>query len=202
MEGDGGSVHATEEGSDGKVVVVGLPRLHRELFCADRVLKVSPDRVCLGLVGGVLDLEGVVGCLPGLAAEHDVVLGEGLLTDSLELVFVLLLGRLILEREETRSLADPLRAEGQREVLRSSFLDEHLAPVESEATSLAGLEGRDDFPLLAGVVDDRDLLRDPATGRDAELELSLDLLRNGSELVLVEPDVCPVEGLENHVAGV
>jgi hypothetical protein len=55
---------------------------------------------------------------------------------------------------------------------------------------------------LAGVVDDGDLLSDVATSRDSELELGLDLLRNRRELVLVQPDVCPVQGLEDDVAGV
>ena len=38
------------------------------------------------------------------------------------------------------------------------------------------------------------------SGGDSELKLGLDLLRNGSELVLVESDVGSVEGLENDVA--
>lgn len=140
--------------------------------------------------------------LSGFAVEHDMVFGEWLLSYSLELVLVLLLGGLVLQSEETRGLAHPLRPEGELEVLLGALLDEHLAPVEREGLWLALLQGGDDLPLLAGVVDDRDILRDVAASWHAELELGLDLLRDGGQLVLIEPDVGPVEGLEYHITGV
>ena len=59
-----------------------------------------------------------------------------------------------------------------------------------------------DLPLLARVVLDRDVLGDDASRWDSELELGLDFLGNGRELVLVEPDVGPVERLEDHIASV
>jgi hypothetical protein len=45
-------------------------------------------------------------------------------------------------------------------------------------------------------------LLDAATSWHSEFELGLDLLWNGSELVLIEPDICSVERLEDHVASV
>ena len=144
----------------------------------------------------------MVSCLSGLAVEHDVVFGERLLSYSFELVLVLLLGGLVLQGEETCRITYPLRPEGELEVLRYLLLDQHLAPAEREASTLALIQGGDDLPLLAGVVDDRDLLGDVATSWHAELELGLDLLRDGGQLVLVEPDVGPVEGFEYHITGV
>ena len=181
---------------------MGLPWLYRELFRAHRILEVGPDCVILNLFCIILDLKCVFSCLSGLAVEHDVVFGEWLLSYSPELVLVLLLGGLVLQGEETLRLAHPSRPEGELEVLCCSLLDEHLAPVEREASALAHFQVCHDLPLLAGVVDDRNLLGDVATSWYAELELGLDLLRDGCQLVLVEPNVGPVEGLEYHITGV
>ena len=58
------------------------------------------------------------------------------------------------------------------------------------------------FPFLARVIHDRDVLSDRASGWNSELELGLDLLRDRRKLVLVEPDVGSVRGLEDDITGV
>uniref|UniRef100_A0A7S3IHB3 Uncharacterized protein n=1 Tax=Strombidium inclinatum TaxID=197538 RepID=A0A7S3IHB3_9SPIT len=202
LESDGGGVYTSKERSNSEVIGEGLAALDSELLLSDSVLEVGPNGVILSLVRVVPDLEVVVSGLSGLAVEHDVVFGEGLFANTLQLILILFLGRLILQGEQALSLAYPLRSEGQLEVLSDSLLNEHLATVEREIASLALLERGDDLPLLTGVVHNGDLLRDMAPRRHSELELSLDLLRDGRQLVLVKTDVSSIEGLQDDIASV
>jgi hypothetical protein len=71
-----------------------------------------------------------------------------------------------------------------------------------EAGSLLHVEVGDDLPLLAGVVDNRNVLLDLTTSRYSEFKLSLDLLRNSCELVLVQSNISAINGLQNDIASV
>lgn len=177
-----------------------------ELFGADSILEICPNCIGLVLVGGILDFKLPMSSLSCLATEDDVVFSQRLFSNALQFIFVLLLRGLILESKKTRGLADPLRLKRQREVLCESFLDEHLTPAELEVvtsgSSLALLESCDNFPFLTGVVHDRDLLADLASCWHTEFKLGLDLLRNCGQFILVQSDVSPVQGLEDHVASI
>lgn len=177
-----------------------------ELFGTYSILKICPYCVSLDLVCGILDFERVMSCLSCFATEDDVVFSEWLFTNSLQFIFVLLLGGLILESEQTCGLAHPLRPKSQREIVCESFLDEHLAPAElkvvTTGSSLALLKSCDNFPFLTGVVHNRDLLGDRASCWHTEFKLSLDLLGNRGQFVLIESDIGPIQGLEDHVASI
>jgi len=205
LKSDGRSVHSTQQGSDRKIVIEGLSWLDLELFGADSILEICPNCIGLVLVGGILDFKLPMSSLSCLATEDDVVFSQRLFSNSLQFIFILLLRGLILESKKTRGLAYPLRPKRQLEVLCESFLDEHLTPAELEvvtARSLALLESCDNFPFLTGVVHDRDLLRDLASCWHTEFKLGLDLLRNCGQFILVQSDVSPVQGLEDHVASI
>lgn len=167
-----------------------------ELFGAYSILEICPYCVSLVLVRAILDFERVMSCLSCFAAENDVVFSEWLFSNSLQLIFVLFLGGLILESEQTCGLAYPLRPKSQLEILRGSFLDKHLAPAELEVVttgpSLALLESCNNFPFLTGIVHNWDLLRDLASCWHTEFKLSLNLLGNRGQFVLIQSDIGPV----------
>ena len=73
MEGDRGCVDTAKKRSDCQLVLVGLLSLEVELLLANRILKVSPNGVALGLVGWILDLEEILRGLSRFAVENDVV---------------------------------------------------------------------------------------------------------------------------------
>ena len=96
--------------------------LDSELLLTNGILQVGPYSVGLSLFRGVLDIERVCRHLPRLAIQHDVVLCERFLTDTLELILVLLLGGLILQGQKVRLRADPLRAELELELVGAATL--------------------------------------------------------------------------------
>ena len=57
-----------------------------------------------------------------------------------------------------------------------------------------------DFPLLAGVIYDGNLLVAGEASGHTELQLGLDLLRDSSQFILVQTDIGAIEGLEDHIA--
>lgn len=177
-----------------------------ELFGTYSILEICPYCVSLVLVCAILDFERVMSCLSCFATEDDVVFSEWLFTDSLQFIFVLLLGGLILESEQTCGLAYPLRLELQLEMVCESFLDQHLAPAELEVvstgSSFALLKSCDNFPFLTGAVHNRDLLGDRASCWHTEFKLSLNLLGNRGQFVLIQSDIGPVQGLEDHIASI
>jgi hypothetical protein len=114
-----------------------------------------------------------------------MVLGQWLFSDTLEFILILLFGGLVLQGEETRSLRHPLWPEGELEVLCHSLFHKNLTPVQREATTFGLFKGRNNLPLLAGVVYDRNLLRNISASWHSELKLGLDLLWDGCQLVLI-----------------
>lgn len=75
-----------------------------------------------------------------------------------------------------------------------------MRSVKAESTASFLIEVSKDFPLLAGVVDNRNLLSYLSTGRDSEFKLSLDLLRDSCKLVLIKSDVSAIDRLEDNIA--
>lgn len=176
-----------------------------ELFGTYSILEICPYCVSLVLVCGILDFERVMSCLSCFATEDDVVFSEWLFTNSLQFIFVLLLGGLILESEQTCGLAYPLRPESQREIVSLCFLDQHLVPVELEVLTTGSfllLKSCDNFPFLTGAVHNRDVLGDLASCWHTEFKLSLNLLGNRGQFVLIQSDIGPVQGLEDHIASI
>ena len=177
-----------------------------ELFGANSILEIGPNCISLSLIGGILDFKLVMSRLSGFATEDDMIFSEWFFTDSFQLIFVLLLGGLILESEQTCGLAYPLRLELQLEMVRESFLDQHLAPAElkvvTTGSSFALLKSCDNFPFLTGAVHNRDLLGDRASCWHTEFKLSLNLLGNRGQFVLIKSDIGPVQGLEDHIASI
>jgi len=135
-----------------------------------------------------------------------MVLSQWLLTDTLELILILLLSGLVLERQSASNLANPWRLESKGEVLSQVLLDNLLAwwhDLEAFLLAKLGLiEHSHNLPLLGGVVHDWDVLSNEAACRHSELELGADLLRNGCELVLVKADVRTINRLQDNVASV
>ena len=116
------------------------------------VLKISPDSVSELLICWVSNLEHISAGFAGLACKDNVVLSKWLLTNTLELVLILFLGRFVLQGEGTSNLANPWWSEGQTEVFSKVLLDNLLAWwTDAEAFDLAKLgllKVGNDLPLL------------------------------------------------------
>jgi len=89
-------------------------------------------------------------------------------------------------------LHHPIWLEGETETHRVLLLDQHLVPVHLKELALL-LELGTDFPLRARVVHDGNVLSDDTSCGNSELKLSLDLLRDGGQLVFVQANVSPVD---------
>ena len=167
---------------------------------SNSVLEISPDSVVDLLIGVVLNVEECSLGFASTAVKHPVILSQRFLTVALKLVLILLFGGVVAEGEEGGMLHDPGGFESQREELLVILFHRQSVRLKSEVVSLL-IELGDNLPLLTRVVNNGDLLIALESGRHSELELGLDLLGNGGQLVLVESDVGAVQRLQDHVAG-
>lgn len=120
-------------------------------------MEISPYSVGDLLIGVVLYVEECGLCLACTAVEYSVILGQRFLTIPLKFVFVLFLGGVVAESEESGMLHDPGWTESQRKVLLIRLF--HCEGVRFQRKVVAFLiKLGDNLPLLTGVIDNRDLL--------------------------------------------
>ena len=172
------------------------------LLLADGILQICPHSVALCLVSLVLDLEEILCCLSCLAVQDNVILGQRLLTNTLQFVLEYLAGILVVESEHASDVAHPCGSEREEEVFGGALFDPDLVAGETEAAALGLIEDRRHGPLLLGIVHDGDFLSDGAAGGDLEFQLRLNLLRDRVDLEFVEADVGAIERLEDIEAWV
>ena len=121
-----------------------------------------------------------------------MVLGERLLTISLQLILVLFFSRVVAECEQGCMLHHPSWLECKNKVLHILLFHSKIRGLEAEIISLL-LELCNHFPLLTRVIHDRNLLVTSESCWYSKLELSLDLLRDRSQFVLVQSDVSTIK---------
>ena len=136
LESDRGGVHSAKKRSNLKLVVMSGLGLDLELLLTYCILQISPDCVSDRLVRVILDVKVGRLSLTCAAVDDSMILSQRLFAIALQLILVLLLRRVVPQRQQRRMLHHPGRLESQHKLIHVLLLHGQVRRFQAEIVAL------------------------------------------------------------------